>query len=73
MIEEVTRYQTKDGVLHDSEERAQEHISDQLANLVGPIIDKTNIGFVARLNVVKALVGTPQLALELKTLLGKFV
>ena len=73
MIEEVTHYQTKDGVLHDSEERAQEHISDQLANLVGPIIDKTNIGFVARLNVVKALVGTPQLALELKTLLGKFV
>lgn len=73
MIEEVTRYQTKDGVLHDSEERAQEHISDQLANLVGPIIDKTNIGFSSRLNVVKALVGTPQLALELKTLLGKFV
>lgn len=73
MIEEVTRYQTKDGVLHDSEERAQDHISDQLANLVGPIIDKTNIGFSARLNVVKALVGTPQLALELKTLLSKFV
>lgn len=30
MIEEVTRYQTKDGKLHDTEERAQDHISSQI-------------------------------------------
>lgn len=73
MIEEVTRYRTKDGRLHDSEESATEHIVEAISNKVGPIIDQSGIGIRDRLRVVEALVGTPEKALLLKAMLGELV
>jgi len=70
MIEEVTRYQTKDGHLHISEEQATEHIVTVLENNIGRIIDTTGMGIRDRLNVVDALVGTPEKAKELMRILA---
>lgn len=69
MIVEVTRYQTKDGVLHEDEKDAELHLLDVLANKIGPIIDGTGIGIKDRLKVVDALVGSPDKANKLKKIL----
>jgi hypothetical protein len=73
MFQEVTRYQTRDGQLHESEDDARQHIVTALENAVGPIIDRSKIGFSARLAVARELVGSPEAALALKRLLEKFV
>jgi hypothetical protein len=73
MIEEVTRYQTKDGKLHVTEEKAQEHIVETLGNLIGPILDKTGIGHRDKLKVADALFGTTTKANTLRQILDKML
>lgn len=73
MIAEVTRYQTKDGQLHEDEDTARQHVVESLFNTIGPIIDQSGIGFRDRMRVVESLVGTPEKALSLKRLLEAMV
>jgi len=81
MIEKITKYQTLDGVLHCSEAQAREHISACLANIVGSMIDavshelRPNMALCtkAKIALVDKLVGTPEKARRLKSIIGEYV
>lgn len=73
MIEVTTRWQTRDGKLHESENAARKHVITTLENAIGPIIDKTGIGISDRMKVVEALVGTVENAQILAKILIKML
>lgn len=81
MIEEVYRYRTKDGVVHESESKATAHIIRKLENNIGPIIDDVNkelkighqLGPKTRLLILNRLVGTREKAKVLKEILDEMI
>lgn len=70
MITEVTRYQTKDGTLHETEEDAEEFIVQSLMNQIGPLIDKSGIGFSDRIKVAQTLCGSLNQAKQFQKILN---